>query len=398
MKNYYFLRSAFVAAFMLLFALGCKESESGNSGPSITEFIIQKEVLYDRMTITVTPPDDAPQFFMRPFSQRSLPADLTDDALQAFIITESDFGATLYSGEREINFGGLIGGSKYELIYFGYDPVNRVATTPLIRENFSTPEGPQNYEISYENLTAFSVDVEVVPNDNEPFYAWIQPKAIYEKNGGDNYGIIVGDMQWWQQGADWAAEAGVETTWIEQYFQDEMTYSGTHELLNNRNFILNMMWDTEYVIYAYSFDENGNVKNQVCKEFFTTPSPGTSTNTFTCEVHQTWTDGVDFTITPSNDDPYFVSIEQYDRFVSHYGPGKEFTYEDMLLNILTDDSPESIAAHTFTGTTRINTKQSGSIYPIKSPDKLYNIIVVGLENGPTTDFNFFPFNSVNSEE
>lgn len=398
MKRFFNFRRAFAvaASLVLVVATSC-QTDDAEKKPKQEVFSIEKSVGYDYISIAVTPPDDSPAYYIRPYTLRSLPADMNESALQQFIISEPDFEATLYDGEQTVEFAGLVGGSNYALVWFGFDPKSKSATTPLYRENFSTPDGPQQYEIEYENLSAFSVDVTVTPKDNEPYYAWIQSKATYEKNGGDNYGIIVSDMQWWQQGADWAAEAGIETTWVEQYFQDEMTYSGTHELLNNRNFILNMMWDTEYVIYAYSLDEDGNLKNQVCKEFFTTPSPGTSNNTFTCEVHQTWTDGVDFTITPTTDDPYFVSIEQYDRFVSYYGPGKDFTYEDMLLNILSDDSPENIAAHTFTGTTRINTKE-GDVYSIKKPNVVYNIIVVGLENGPTTDFNFFPFNSENSAE
>lgn len=400
MKKFFNFRMVFAALATLAMITFVSCSEGGDDTPTggkNDSFTINEQVQYNQVSIEVTPPSGVDEYFLRVYRPNALPADLNEAALITYISSSADFAATIYEGEQTIPFAGLVGNSNYVIVYFGWDSAKSKATTALMRKDIRTPEAPQMYDIEVLEKDVLYAKVKVTPQDNDKYYSFIVKKSIYEKNGGDDYGMILAEIGYWDSMAEMFKEYGLDYTWFDVYNEDELVAAGTREYYSY-DVGAEITWGTEYIAYAFSFDEQGNVKNHMVKEEFATESPVPSNNTFTCTIDKAWESGVRATITPSNNDPYFVSVENYERFVSFYeDPENGYTYEDMLRRIMEGYSMDYLNGKIFTGTTTIDTRENligdTALFPVKSPNMQYCVVVVGFENGPTTDYKFFKFRS-----
>lgn len=111
----------------------------------------------------------------------------TDEELQAWIV--DDYGYSLQywlvNGNQTTNLTGLLPGSDYYAIAFGYSEENEAVTTPLFKKKFTAPiPEDATFDITVE-LVKMGAMVTVFPNDNFiPYVSGFVDKAEYDKYGG----------------------------------------------------------------------------------------------------------------------------------------------------------------------------------------------------------------------
>ena len=127
----------------------------------------------------------------------------------------------------------------------------------------------------------------------------------------------------------------------------------------------------------------------MCKRFgadvvtteFSTTKPVASENSFEIEINAVISTGVKFTITPTHNDPYFVTIQDK-RYVERFGEGKEESLEDMIWDLTFNKTDQQISNYIFSATQELT---NDSIAKIVDTLHEYHIVVFGFKDGPTTE-------------
>ncbi|MBR5819208.1 MAG: hypothetical protein IKY50_04305, partial [Alistipes sp.] len=123
----------------------------------------------------------------------------------------------------------------------------------------------------------------------------------------------------------------------------------------------------------------GNLITDVVVREFTTLTPQQSSNEFTITINSMTKSSVEFTVTPTNNDQYYVTVEKVGT-VSSYGPDQSKSYDD-LIEYLLPEYENQLNPRLFTGEqTIINTQLNKSVNGFSD----YVVVVWGFNNGPTT--------------
>jgi hypothetical protein len=127
-------------------------------------------------------------------------------------------------------------------------------------------------------------------------------------------------------------------------------------------------------------DEGYQTTEVVVAEFATT-TPEVSANALSITLGEVTESSVAFTVNASNDDPYFVSIQDK-RYVERFGDGKEESWEDMIWDLTYSKTDDQIASYIFNGTQELTNE---SINKKVDTFHEYQILVWGFNDGPTTE-------------
>ena len=172
--------------------------------------------------------------------------------------------------------------------------------------------------------------------------------------------------------------------------------------INSSDFYNLLLWDTEYIAYAYGLDSLGNVTTPVSKHTFSTLAPEKENTTFEIEISSIeWDDtykkyALEATITPSNPDTRFfttiTNMDWYEWYFSEYNEGRsdeDFIMYEILLNT-SRPSYEILEEMCLTGTSVYSPAQMRNQY--FTPNKRYGVFVFGMsEDGPTTSLTVYEF-------
>jgi len=139
-------------------------------------------------------------------------------------------------------------------------------------------------------------------------------------------------------------------------------------------------WNSQGVVYCYGVDATGEMCTPFYYKTINTLGPTAVDMTFDVNIEEMMQTSVKATITPSMDEPYFVSIER-PAFINYYENDADMQYK--LLQSYTED-------YVFTGSLR--TRES--VFPLKSKDQDYNFVIFGFNNGPTTPITIVPFRTL----
>lgn len=232
--------------------------------------------------------------------------------------------------------------------------------------------------LEVENVVWNNADVTVTPSEDVEYILGVMTKEDFAPYAEDIESLVAARVEEWKQTAQEYQDMGYDDPW--QYYLKNEQRSGERTYSVKYDSLYNMSWDTEYVVYCFGMDDEGEQTAYVVVEEFRTEAPVPTSNTFTITIDAMTKSSVEFTIEPTTDDPYYVTIESVD-VLAPYGPDQEKSYEDMV-RYLTPEYDMTIEQRTFTGKqTLSNTDINKSVNGFKT----YKVVVWGFENGPTTD-------------
>jgi len=162
---------------------------------------------------------------------------------------------------------------------------------------------PQGFalDIQITNITPNNAEFTIIPNDDtKTYYVYGMFKSKYDvESTYSELGIFGFDQSWYQMvgGSDW----------ISYMLEDCHTgvYSG--KATDYKDFIT---YDTEFVIYAYGFDEGGAPTTEVFKQVFSTSPMNPSNNNITVTINQVFANGVNATFHTTNSTQYYVTLQK----------------------------------------------------------------------------------------
>ncbi len=220
--------------------------------------------------------------------------------------------------------------------------------------------------------------ISVTPSADVEYILGVMTKEAFAPYAEDAETLVAARIEEWESTAKMYEDMGYDDPW--------QTYMGYEQRSGERTYdvkyddIYNMDWDTEYVAYCFGMDDEGVQTAYVAVKEFRTTAPVASNNTFTITIDAMTKSSVEFTVEPTTDEPYYVTIETID-VLAPYGPDQENSYED-LIKYLIPDYESTIEQRTFTGKQTITNSDLGKSV---NSFKTYKVVVWGFENGPTTD-------------
>lgn len=252
------------------------------------------------------------------------------------------------------------------------------------------------FTIETSQISGLSAVIDIKPQDkNTKYFYWLyeMDRYINEFQESDEL-IIENDIAYWQY-----VEEITGDSWLEHMQNDLVSGDIT---INSSDFYNLLLWDTEYIAYAYGLDSLGNVTTPVSKHTFSTLAPEKENTTFEVEISSIeWDDtykkyAVEATITPSNPDTRFfttiTNMDWYEWYFSEYNEGRsdeDFIMYEILLNT-SRPSYEILEEMCLTGTSVYSPAQMRNQY--FTPNKRYGVFVFGMsEDGPTTSLTVYEF-------
>jgi hypothetical protein len=252
------------------------------------------------------------------------------------------------------------------------------------------------FTIETSQISGLSAVIDIKPQDkNTKYFYWLyeMDRYINEFQESDEL-IIENDIAYWQYVEDITGDS-----WLEHMQNDLVSGDIT---INSSDFYNLLLWDTEYIAYAYGLDSLGNVTTPVSKHTFSTLAPEKENTTFEIEISSIeWDDtykkyAVEATITPSNPDTRFfttiTNMDWYEWYFSEYNEGRsdeDFIMYEILLNT-SRPSYEILEEMCLTGTSVYSPAQMRNQY--FTPNKRYGVFVFGMsEDGPTTSLTVYEF-------
>ena len=367
----------------MLLATACKETPEPEPQPEPeTELELTLsvgEVTSSTVTFTITPNVENATYFAQLYPVAEL-AEERDVAMKAALMTMEE----AYTGAQTITVEELEAESEYKVLYFGYDAAEKRYTTDyIVSDAIKTAdfEITESLEVSYVESSATWRDawVDFKPSNNEMEYIFdFMEKSKWEELYGENPEAIVAErIRLWELDVESGLEFYPELDTWQKYMQ-LYQQSGTQTI--NVNEYYNLRWGTEYVVYAFGMNDEGYQTTNVVVAEFATTSPEASSNNLSVVIDGVTESSVAFTVTASNDDPYFVSIQDK-RYVERFGDGKEESFEDMIWDLTFSKTDDQIASYIFNGTQELT---NASINKSVDTFHEYVILVWGFNDGPTT--------------
>lgn len=280
--------------------------------------------------------------------------------------------------------------------------IGLVLLSSCTKPNNNTPkEDDENnnteaFTIETSQISGLSAVIDIKPQDkNTKYFYWLyeMDRYINEFQESDEL-LIENDIAYWQYVEDITGDS-----WLEHMQNDLVSGDIT---INSSDFYNLLLWDTEYIAYAYGLDSLGNVTTPVSKHTFSTLAPEKENTTFEIEISSIeWDDtykkyALEATIIPSNPDTRFfttiTNMDWYEWYFSEYNEGRsdeDFIMYEILLNT-SRPSYEILEEMCLTGTSVYSPAQMRNQY--FTPNKRYGVFVFGMsEDGPTTSLTVYEF-------
>lgn len=250
-----------------------------------------------------------------------------------------------------------------------------VAVKQATAENDEPDPVPElaTIELKVENIAWNNADIVVKPSADVEYVLGIMTKAKFDDRYKDGTDGFVDDMvKSWQSTAEMYEDMGYDEPW--QYYMQNEQRSGESSFNLKRDEIYNATWDSDYVAYCFGMNDEGVQTATVATVEFRTTAPEASANTFTITLGATTKTSVEFTVEPTNDDPYYVTVEAT-NVLDAYNDDTE------LIRAILPEYDLQIVNRTFAGKQTLTNADLGiNLNSMKS----YKVVVWGFENGPTT--------------
>lgn len=261
------------------------------------------------------------------------------------------------------------------------------ACATLLAGSMSTYAQEGSITLAVSDISAMDATVSISTNPEDLTYYWnFMDKESFEALGGADK-ILDYCIDRWENLASWYDN----TTWQEMMGYELVDYPMTESI--SGYFYETLMYDTDYVAYAFGMDRDANLTAPVSTAEFKTLTPPTSDNTFEITMGAMENAGFYLSTTahvePSNSDRYMVEFftkEFVDKFDITPGSAaeKRFIADEMLYYL--DDEDVASGPHDFTFS---RCKEGTSYYAI----------AMGLneDNTPSTGLTMAEFTAVVEE-
>lgn len=386
MKNFFntLCRCVSTLVVVALFAAACEEVKITQPNPPTPEQELELSLSAGLVTdssasFTVVPSLEDASYYANLFTTEEVGDDVNE-----FVAKLSVDSAQLYVGEKSLSFEQLTPVTDYTFIAFGYEPTKGEITTEVwsvsvVTLEASAPELGERHKISIEDVTWCDAALTITPDNlDKEFVCGIYTRAAYDEKFDTKDAIISARMAEWEAMAQQNVEYGNDDTW--QYYMQLEQHVGVSSIAASE--LLSLGWNTEYVVYCFGIDDDGTVTSTVTIAEFKTLSAAESENRFDISVDATTEQSIIFTVTPSNDDPYFVAL-QPTTYTDCYGPDAEQSYEMMILDLVTAYPDDLLKEkYIFSGEQQFTSSQ---FLASVNHECEYKIIVCGFDNGPSTD-------------
>lgn len=237
------------------------------------------------------------------------------------------------------------------------------------------------FDVEFNHISLEEGSIIVTPSDKNATYVYgFRSRADYDQAVSDAGTIMDFDVAWWEFMASYTGG-----TWVDAMQQSLSTGDQVVDQAVEYPF---MRWDTEYVFYVYGRDSEGNVTSELYTESLFTNSPAKSENTFTVDIKEIFTNGVNATITTTNDDVYFVTLQKK-SYVQWFQDNNAM--EDMQFNLLRDFAGQ-VGRCFRSGDSEITLDH----FNYCSSNSDYYIIIYGYDNGPSTEVTLIPFKTLSA--
>lgn len=235
-----------------------------------------------------------------------------------------------------------------------------------------TVKGEVSFQFDLQGINGMSVDkIIITPSDETITYF---PGIILASKVNELYGSIENvlefDKSWFEFIAQYSG-----TTWYEEMFPH--TVKGILET-TGLQLLDYLEWGSEYYLYAYGFDAEGNQTTDVHYKLFETATPAPSENKISVEVIRCEDKEVEIKVTTTNEDPYFITAQR-DNYVEHWEDPEEMFRE--LVHSLNDGGVEPY----------IHTGSQNITLNVGKPESKYYVIIRGFDEGPTTELQLIEF-------
>lgn len=251
----------------------------------------------------------------------------------------------------------------------------------------------QPFDIQASDITWGDCKVTITPKDPNAKYVWGMRNVDYiNKYWTDSEAdpldqLYQRDYDWYNNLADMYGGTVYdqwETELVQGVFEGR---TGTSDVVR---------WGHDIVVYAYTIDSDAKLSSPVVKKIVTTTMPKKSDITFDVTINKEGSNGVNATITPSNDELYFVDVQRK-RFLDWYDQNgvprdsAAFSLLELAWKSTEPYGEENVMQRLHTGS-----------YTIKQDDyglfsgQNYQIIVFGYNNGASTEIQTFDFNTLRS--
>lgn len=327
------------------------------------------ELSHDKVTYSVVPNSYSVTYFHSLFTVEEVGTD-GGKALAESLIAEEKFYQRLSSGPVQ-NEVVVEPEKQYYVVVFGYDGNTSTMTSEVFLSDIITtpavPDAKPTIEVEVTNLAWNGADIYITPNGDFKYYYECRTRAKFEERYGSVDGIYDRVVASWQSegsssGYDWLTVMG----W---YTNDGYRVADIGAL----------RWSTEYVFFVFGVNADGSLATDVVVKEFTTLTSQQSSNEFTITINSMTRSSVNFTVTPTTNDQYYVTVEKVGT-LSGYGPGEDKSYDDLIDNLLPEYETQ-LNPRLFTGEQTIsNSDLSKTVNGFSE----YQIVVWGFDNGPTT--------------
>lgn len=340
------------------------------------------EVTSTTVTFTVTPNKDDAPFYAKLCTLDEVAEDRDVAMTAALMITDGE----AYLGAKTITVEDLTAETPYAVLYFGYDAAAKAYTTDyyisdaIVTADFEIVESI-DMQLVEGSITWREAYVKMLPSDESMEYVFdIVEKAKWDElYAEDPESVVAARIAGWEQDVLDGIDSNPELdTW--QKYMHYYQQNATKTVMVSEYY--NLRWATDYVMYAFGMNDEGFQTAYVSTLEFTTATPEPSQNTFAVEIGELTESSVAFTVTTTNNDPYFLTIQDkryVDRF---FGEGKTETWEDMIWDLTFVKTDEQIQDLVFSGSQSLTNADIN-----KNVDTLheYQVVIWGFNNGPTTE-------------
>ena len=274
------------------------------------------EVTSTTITYTITPNLEDATYYAQLYAAEELQEE-RDIAMKAALMTMEE----AYVGTKTIIAEELTAESEYKVLYFGYDATEKRYTTDyLVSDVIKTTD----FEIS-DTITLALVEgsetwrnayVKVQISDESLEYIFdIMEKSKWEElYAEDPESIVSARIAGWEQDVNDGLESNPTMDTWQKYMA---IYQHSNNQTVNASEYYNMYWSTEYVMYAFGMNDEGFQTTEVAVVEFSTATPEKSNNKFSVEIGELTASSVAFNVTTTNNDPYFLTIQDK-RYVERF--------------------------------------------------------------------------------
>ena len=339
------------------------------------------EVTSTTITYTITPNLEDATYYAQLYAAEELQEE-RDIAMKAALMTMEE----AYVGTKTIIAEELTAESEYKVLYFGYDAAEKRYTTDyLVSDVIKTTdfkisdtitlalvEGSETWRNAY-------VKVQISDESLEYIFDIMEKSKWEELYAEDPESIVSARIAGWEQDVNDGLESNPTMDTWQKYMA---IYQHSNNQTVNASEYYNMYWSTEYVMYAFGMNDEGFQTTEVAVVEFSTATPEASNNKFSVEIGELTASSVAFNVTTTNNDPYFLTIQDKRYVERFFGENAKETWEDMIWDLTFVKTDEQIQDYIFTGSQSLTNADIN-----KNVDTLheYQVVIWGFNEGPTTE-------------